>query len=108
MYAGLNITEADWRQSPPAVRNILFSLSHQLRLLQIRCAAYEQRLKELNAKYASVAELEAQVATLTERIGQNSRNSSKPPSTDGLAKQPRAAVVVAFLTGRLAVVTVTW
>jgi transposase len=90
MYAGLNITESDWQQSPLAVRNLLLSLSHQLRLLQIRCAAYEQRIKELGAKFARVAELEAQVAALTERVRQNSRNSSKPPSTDGPAKKPHA------------------
>jgi transposase len=33
-----------------------------------------------------VAGLEAQVADLAARLGQNSRNSSKPPSSDGLAK----------------------
>jgi transposase len=89
MYAGLNITEADWQQSPPAVRNLLLSLSHRMRLLQIRCAAYEQRVKELGTKFARIAELEAQVAALTERVRQNSRNSSKSPSTDGPAKRPR-------------------
>jgi hypothetical protein len=77
MYAGLNITEADWQQTPSAVRNVLQSLSHQLRLLRIRCAACEQRVKELGTKFAGIA----QVAALTERIRQNSRNSSKPPST---------------------------
>ena len=91
MYAGLNITEADWQQTPPTVRNLLLSLSHQMRLLQIRCAAYEQRIKELDTSFARVAELEAQVAALTERIRQNSRNSSKPPSTDGPIKRPRSS-----------------
>jgi transposase len=33
-----------------------------------------------------VAELQAQVADLAARAGKNSRNSSKPPSSDGLAK----------------------
>jgi transposase len=33
-----------------------------------------------------VAELQAQVADLAARLGQNSKNSSKPPSSDGLAK----------------------
>jgi len=55
MYAGLNITEADWRQSPFAAQNVLLSLSHQMRLLQIRCAAYEQRIKELRTKFARFA-----------------------------------------------------
>jgi transposase len=35
---------------------------------------------------ARVAELQAQVADLAARTGQNSKNSSKPPSSDGLAR----------------------
>jgi transposase len=35
---------------------------------------------------ALVAELQAKVADLTARAGQNSKNSSRPPSSDGLAK----------------------
>jgi transposase len=35
---------------------------------------------------ALVAELQAQVADLAARVRQNSKNSSKPPSSDGLAK----------------------
>jgi transposase len=90
MYKGLNITEVDWQQSPPAVRELLLSFSHQLCLLQFRCTAYEQRIKELGTRFARVAELEAQVAALSERVRQNSQNSSKPPSSDGPAKQTRS------------------
>lgn len=40
---------------------------------------------------ALVAELQAQVAELAARAGQNSKNSSRPPSSDGLAKpSPRS------------------
>ena len=35
---------------------------------------------------AEVVELRAEVAELTRRLAQNSRNSSRPPSSDGLAK----------------------
>ncbi len=35
---------------------------------------------------ALVAELQVQVADLVARLGQNSKNSSRPPSSDGLAK----------------------
>ena len=35
---------------------------------------------------AVIAELRAEIAELRRQLGQNSRNSSKPPSTDGLAK----------------------
>ena len=37
---------------------------------------------------AEVCELRRQVKELTDRLALNSRNSSKPPSTDGLAKPP--------------------
>ena len=45
--------------------------------------AQAAQLDELQAR---VAELQAQVADLAARAGQNSKNSSKPPSSDGLAK----------------------
>jgi len=56
--------------------------------------AANARLRELLAERdaevaglrALVAELQAQVADLAARAGQNSRNSSRPPSQDGLAK----------------------
>ena len=56
--------------------------------------AANARLRELLAERdaevaglrAQVAELQAQVADLAARAGQNSKNSSRPPSQDGLAK----------------------
>ena len=56
--------------------------------------AANARLRELLAERdaevaglrALVAELQAQVADLAARLGQNSKNSSRPPSSDGLAK----------------------
>jgi len=41
------ITEQDWTCTPLAVRTILFSLRHQLRLLEIRCLAYQQEVTKL-------------------------------------------------------------
>jgi transposase len=38
-----------------------------------------------------IAELEAELAELRRRLGLNSTNSSKPPSSDGLKKKPRLA-----------------
>ena len=38
-----------------------------------------------------IAALEAEVADLRRRLGQDSSNSSKPPSSDGLGKKPRNA-----------------
>jgi len=40
---------------------------------------------------AQIAALEAEVADLKRRLGQDSSTSSKPPSSDGLAKKPRIA-----------------
>ena len=36
-----------------------------------------------------IATLEAKVAELRRQLGQDSSNSSKPPSSDGLKKKPR-------------------
>jgi transposase len=41
---------------------------------------------ELDAARTRIATLEAQVADLQAKLGQNSKNSSRPPSADGLAK----------------------
>lgn len=46
-------------------------------------AVLQAEVSELRERAAG---LEAQVAELAVRVGQNSRNSSKPPSSDGLAK----------------------
>ena len=45
-----------------------------------------ERDAEVAGLRALVAELQAQVADLAARAGQNSKNSSKPPSSDGLDK----------------------
>src|ERR1700687_4824822 len=44
----------------------------------------------LASKDRRIAELEAVVAELLRRLGRDSTNSSKPPSSDGLKKKPRA------------------
>src|ERR1700734_1378863 len=43
----------------------------------------------LASKDRRIAELEALVAELLRRLGLDSTNSSKPPSSDGLKKKPR-------------------
>jgi transposase len=54
----------------------------QLAALVVEQAATIERLE------VRVVELEAEVADLKRRLAQNSRNSSRPPSSDGLSKPP--------------------
>lgn len=61
----LPISPEDWARTPAAVQAVVLMLWEEVRLLR-----------------AKVATLEARVATLEERLGQNSQNSSRPPSSD--------------------------
>src|SRR5688572_16175697 len=92
MWRDLGISEQEWNQLPAAVRTTLLSLRQQVRLLEIRHTAYEKQLAALREQVAQVDDLKAEIAELRERLGQNSSNSSKPPSSDPLsskAKPPR-------------------
>jgi transposase len=63
-----------------------------IEVLTARLDALEARVGELVVSGAQrderVAELEAENAELTRRLGQNSRNSSKPPSSDDPEQEP--------------------
>ena len=59
------ISEEEWAQTPPAVQEFVLAL------------------------IAHVQELEAEVSALRERVNRNSRNSSKPPSSDGPEVPPK-------------------
>ncbi len=113
------ICEQDWECTPLAVRIVLFSLRQQLRLLEIRCCAYQQEVPtlraaalqlhnlklqiagfekefaELRQQVIQVEDLKAEISELRERLGQNSRNSSKPPSSDppSQTRQPRKGLL---------------
>ena len=82
MYKDLGISSADWNSTPQSVKTALVALQHQARLLEIRFTAYEKKLAALEAKDAEIENLKTEVAALRERLGQNSTNSSQPPSTD--------------------------
>jgi transposase len=82
MWRDLGITKRDWDRTPQAVRTTLLALQHQVRLMGIRFTAYEKQIAELRQQVASVDDLKAEIAELRERLGQNSTNSSKPPSSD--------------------------
>jgi transposase len=54
-------------------------------------AAVIVELRAVNAEQARlIARLQARVAELERRLGKDSSNSSKPPSSDGLGKPARA------------------
>jgi len=82
MFTDLGISEADWNATPQSVKTVIVALQHQARLLEIRFAAYEKKLAALEAKEAEIESLKTEVAALRERLGQNSSNSSLPPSSD--------------------------
>ncbi|MER5911162.1 DUF6444 domain-containing protein, partial [Streptomyces sp. NPDC001982] len=48
--------------------------------------SYAELLALVGELRAEIAELRAENAELKRRLGMNSKNSSKPPSSDGLAK----------------------
>ncbi len=73
------------------MRTVLVSLQQQVRLLGIRFTAYEQQIAALQQQVAQVDDLKAEIAELKERLGQNSTNSSKPPSTDPPSSKAKPA-----------------
>ncbi len=45
--------------------------------------------EKISALEATITQQAARIAALEKRLSKNSRNSSKPPSSDGLSKPPR-------------------
>jgi transposase len=89
MWRDLGITKRDWDRTPHAVRTLLLAQQQQLRLMGLRFTAYEQQLAALREQVAEVDDLKAEIAELRERLGQNSSNSSRPPSTDPPSYKPQ-------------------
>ena len=90
MFTDLGISEADWNATPQSVKTVVVALQHQARLMEIRFTAYEKKLAALEAKDAEIESLKTEVAALRERLGQNSTNSSRPPSSDPLQASRRS------------------
>jgi transposase len=82
MHRDFGISDEDWNSTPQSVKTTLTALAHQLRLFRIRFSAYEKKIAGLEEKDAEVESLKTEVAALCERLGQNSSNSSLPPSSD--------------------------
>jgi Family of unknown function (DUF6444) len=78
----LGISEEVWNQTPVSVRTALMFLLQQNQRLENRRADYELQVQRLQAELERLKKLELEVAELRERLGQNSQNSSRPPSSD--------------------------
>ena len=72
------ISEADWLATPASVRTLIFAQRQEIQALR---QENEERRVQLTA-------LASELSALLERIGRSSRNSSKPPSSDGPGFKP--------------------
>ena len=67
------IPEADWSSWPAGARQLILAQQKEIQ-------AFRQDNDELRVQLTALA---TELASLRERIGRSSRNSSKPPSSDG-------------------------
>ena len=74
------ISEADWQATRTAVRAFILVQQSELQ-------AQQHEIEQLRGQLAALA---TELASLRERIGRSSRNSSKPPSSDGPGFKPPA------------------
>jgi hypothetical protein len=72
------ISEADWLAWPTSARSLILHQQQEIQLLR-------QENDQLRAQLTALA---TELASLRERIGRTSRNSSKPPSGDGQGFKP--------------------
>ena len=72
------IPEADWLATPASVRMLILTQQQEIQ-------AFRQENDELRSQLIALA---SELAQLRERIGRSSRNSSKPPSSDGPGFKP--------------------
>ncbi|QPN58451.1 transposase [Synechococcus sp. CBW1002] len=72
------ISEADWLSWPAGAREFILDQQGELR-------AQQEEIEQLRVQLTALA---TELAHLRERIGRSSRNSSKPPSSDGPGFKP--------------------
>ena len=72
------------------LRGEIQDLKAEIRSMSERVSALEKENQEISAQNIALSQenalKDAQINALKERLGQNSKNSSKPPSSDGYAK----------------------
>ena len=83
--APAGISEADWQATPTAVRAFILVQQAELQAQRQEIQALRQANDELRAQLTALA---TELASLRERVGRSSRNSSKPPSSDGPGFKP--------------------
>jgi transposase len=76
--APAGIPEADWLATPASVRTLILVQQQEIQALR----------KENDELRGQLAALATELASLREQIGRSSRNSSKPPSSDGPGFKP--------------------
>jgi len=72
------ISEADWLATPASVRTLILAQQQEIQALR-------QENDELRGQLTALA---SELSQLRERIGRSSRNSSRPPSSDGPGFKP--------------------
>ena len=72
------IPGADWLETSASVRTLILTQQQEIQALRLEN-------DELRCQLTGLA---TELANLRERIGRSSRNSSKPPSSDGLGFKP--------------------
>lgn len=81
--------EAIYAQGAAAVVALVGALQERLAAQEQAVALVGALQERLAAQEQALATLASQMATLQERLGQNSTNSHRPPSQDGPARPPR-------------------
>ncbi len=75
----------------PELYALIESLRREIAELRLENAALTEEVASLRHETAS---LKQEVAGLKRQLGQDSHNSSKPPSSGGLGKKPRIAGIL--------------
>ena len=79
------LSEADWLSCPAAVRTFILAQQQEIRAQREELLVLRQENEQMRQQLTALA---AELASLRERIGRNSRNSSKPPSSDSQGFKP--------------------